>query len=71
MAFHMDPLVHQMVQNVVKSVDNIATKSCETLQPGSFYLKPEESTEYKLGICGCLTCLRKAASGKQTGKLLA
>ena len=31
----MDPLVLEMAQNVVKSVDNITARSCETLQPCS------------------------------------
>ena len=32
----MDPLVLELAQKVVKSVDNITTRSCETSQPGSF-----------------------------------
>ena len=31
----MDPLVLEMSQKVVKSVDNITTRSCETSPPGS------------------------------------
>ena len=31
----MDPLVLEMAQKVVKSADNITTRSCETSQPGS------------------------------------
>ena len=31
----MDPLVLELAQKVVKSVDNITTRSCETSQPGS------------------------------------
>ena len=31
----MDPLVLELAQKVVKSVDNIITRSCETSQPGS------------------------------------
>ena len=31
----MDPLVLEMAQKVVKSVDNITTRLCETSQPGS------------------------------------
>ena len=34
----MDPLVYKMAKKVVKSVDNIATRLCETSQPGSFCL---------------------------------
>ena len=35
----MDPLVLKMAQKVVKSVDNVTIRSCETLQPsGSFCL---------------------------------
>ena len=34
----MDPMVLEMAQKVVKSVDNITTKSCETLQPGGLCL---------------------------------
>ena len=30
----MDPLVLELAQKVVKSVDNITTRLCETLQPG-------------------------------------
>ena len=30
----MDPLVLEMAQKVIKSVDNITTRSCETSQPG-------------------------------------
>ena len=31
----MDPLVLELAKKVVKSVDNITTRSCETSQPGS------------------------------------
>ena len=31
----MDPLVFEMAQEVAKSINNIATRSCETPQPGS------------------------------------
>ena len=31
----MGPLVLEMAQKVVKSVDNITARSCETSQPGS------------------------------------
>ena len=31
----MDPLVLELAQKVVKSVDNITTRSCETSQPSS------------------------------------
>ena len=34
----MDPLVLELAQKVVKSVDNITTRSCETLQSGDLYL---------------------------------
>ena len=34
----MDPLVPELAQKVVKSVDNITTRSCETLQPGGLFL---------------------------------
>ena len=34
----MDPLVLELAQKVVKSVDNITTRSCETLQPGGLCL---------------------------------
>ena len=36
----IDPLLFEMAQNVVESVDNITTRSLETLQP-------VETTEYK------------------------
>ena len=32
----MDPLVLELAQKIVKSVDNITTRSCETSQPGGF-----------------------------------
>ena len=32
--YFMDPLVLELAQKVVKSVDNISTRSCETSQPG-------------------------------------
>ena len=34
----MDSLVLELAQKVVKSVDNITTRSCETLQPGGLCL---------------------------------
>ena len=34
----MDPLVPELAQKVVKSVDNITTRSCETLQLGGLCL---------------------------------
>ena len=34
----MDPLVPELAQKVVKSVDNITTRLCETLQPGGLCL---------------------------------
>ena len=53
----MDSLVPEMAQKVIKSVDNIAARLCETLQPRSLCLnKPNMS--------------QKVASGKQTGELL-
>ena len=69
--YFMDPLVLEMVQKVVESVDNTTTRSCETSQPGSFVKQPAETTEYKTGIHGHLTCLRKQPQEKQTGELLA
>ena len=33
----MDPLVLELAQKVIKSVDNITTRSCETSQPGGLY----------------------------------
>ena len=37
----------------------------------AFIEQPAETTEYKLGIHGHLTCLRKQPQEKQAGKLLA
>ena len=52
----MDPLVLELAQKVVKSVDNITTRSCETSQPGiAFVEQPAETTEHKPGIHGRLT----------------
>ena len=34
----MDPLVPELAQKVVKSVDNIIARLCETLQPGGLCL---------------------------------
>ena len=34
----MVPLVLELAQKVVKSVDNITARSCETLQPGGLCL---------------------------------
>ena len=57
----------ELAQKVVKSVDNITTRSCETSQPG--IVQPAETTEYKPGIHGRLTWLRKQPQEKQTGEL--
>jgi len=49
----MDPLVVEMAQKVVKSVDVISLQSC--VRPYSsvaFVYQPSETTEYKLGIHG-------------------
>ena len=34
----MDPLVPELAQKVAKSVDNITTRLCDTLQPSSLCL---------------------------------
>ena len=50
----------EMAQKVVKSVDNITTRPCETLQLVGFVQQPAELTEYKPSIHGHLKCsLRK------------
>ena len=64
----MDPVVFEMAQKVFKSVDIITIRLCEPSQPVE---QPAETAEYKLGIHGCLTCLRKQPQEKQTGELLA
>ena len=38
----MDSLVLEMAQKVVKPVDDITTRMCETLQPGSLGLAASE-----------------------------
>ena len=53
----------EMADKVKKSADNHTARLCETLQPSRLC---SEMTEYKPGINGRLTCLRK-----QTGELLA
>ena len=58
----------ELAQEVVKSIYNITTRSYETSQPAE---QPAETTEYKPGIHGCLTWLRKQPQEKQTGELLA
>ena len=67
----MNPLVLEMAQKGVESVDNITTRSCETSQPGRLVEQPAETTEYKPRIHGHLTYLRKLHQEKQTGELLA
>ena len=46
----------------------LTTRSCETFSPVAFVLQP---VDYKPGIHGHLTCLRKQPQEKQTGELLA
>ena len=67
----IDPLVLEMAQKVVKLVDTITIRLCETSQLVAFVELPAEMTEYKPGIHGNLTCLRKQPQEKQTGELLA
>ena len=62
----MDPLVLEMAQKVVKSVDQVRPYS-----PVAFVQQPAEMTECKPGICEHLTCLRKQPQQRQTGELLA
>ena len=64
----MDPLVLEMAQKVVKSVDNITTKSYNL---AAFVQQPAKTAEYKPKIRGRLTCFRKQPRQKQTGELLA
>ena len=61
----------EMAQNIVKSADNITTRSCETHSLVAFVEQPAEITEYKPDIHGRLKCLRKQPQEKQTGELLA
>ena len=58
----------ELAKKVNKSVDNITTRSCETLQPGGLCLTAGETTKYKPSIHGHLTCLRKQPQEKQAGK---
>ena len=67
----MDPLVLEIAQKIMKSVNNFTLQGC--VRPNSlvaFVQQPAETTEYKPGIYGCLTCLRKQPQKKQTGKVL-
>ena len=66
----MNPRVLELAPKVVKSVDSITTRSCETSQL-AFVEQPAETTGCKPSIHGCLTCLRKQPQEKQTGELLA
>ena len=67
----MDPLVLKIAQKVIKSV-YISLQGCvRPYSPTAFVKQPVETTEYRLGITGRLTCLRKQPQEKQTGELLA
>ena len=56
----MDPLVPELAQKVVKSVDNITTRSCETLQLGGLCLTASRAAGYKPSIHGRLICPRNS-----------
>ena len=67
----MDPLVLELAQKVVKSVDNTLQGHVRHHNLAAFVEQPAETTEYKPGIHGRLTWLRKQPQEKQAGELLA
>ena len=59
----MDPLVLEMAQKVVKSVDNIITRLCETLQPSSLCLTASRDGRIQTRHSWTSDTSQKAASG--------
>ena len=60
----MDPLVLELAQKVVKSVDNITTRSFETLQPGGLCLTASRDSWIQTEHSWTSDTPQKAASGK-------
>ena len=62
----MYPLVLEMSQKVVESVDNIITRWCKTLQPDSLYLTASSLRDDRIQTEHSWTpdMSQKAASGK-------
>ena len=71
MRYIIDPVVLEMAHKVAKSVDNITTRSCETLQPGSLCSTTSRNDCMQRGIYRCLTCFRKQPQQNHTGELFA
>ena len=67
----MDPLVAELAQKVVKSVDNITTRSCETLQPGGLCLTASRDSWTQTEHSWTSDMRQKQPQEKQTGELLA
>ena len=67
----MDPLVPELAQKVVKSVDNITTRSCETLQLGGLCLTASRDSWIQTEHSWTSGTPQKQPQEKQTGELLA
>ena len=67
----MSPPVLEITKKVAKSVGNITTKLCETLQPGCLCLTASRYNQIQTGYLWTSDMARRATLDKHISKLLA